>query len=318
MTMPGAVGKFLSRLLLSFTLLLVVYPGKGYALEIALSFDDAPKADGAIFTGTERTQRLIDTLREKGVSEVAFFCNTIHFSDEGQARLKRYAAAGHIIANHTATHLNLLDPSIDEKQYIKDIEQADEQLSQLPNFRRWFRYPYLRQSTQIGAPNNAVIELFLQNRQYKHGYVTIETYDWHLDKLIRQDIQQGRVMDYAVLKQIYIDILWDSIVFYDALAKKILGHSPRHVILLHENDINALFIGDLIDHIEKNGGVIIPISHAYADDIAAPKWDGIPLSQRRIRALAKLKQYRGSTVSLYEEESAIEQRYHAGLADQSV
>ena len=318
MTMPGTVSKFLFCSLLSLTLLLVVYPGKGYALEIALSFDDAPKADGAIFTGTERTQRLIETLRKKGVSEVAFFCNTIHFSDDDQARLKRYAAAGHIIANHTATHLNLLDPAIDEKQYIKDIEQADEQLSQLPNFRRWFRYPYLRQSTQINAPNNTAIERFLQNRQYKHGYVTIETYDWHLDKLISQDIQQGRVMDYAALKQIYIDILWDSIVFYEALAKKILGYSPRHVILLHENDINALFIGDLIDHIEKNGGVIIPISQAYADDIADPKWDGIPLSQRRIRALAKLKQYRGSTVSLYEEESAIERRYHTALADQSV
>jgi peptidoglycan-N-acetylglucosamine deacetylase len=315
MTIPGAISKFLQHILLSLTMLLVVYPGTGHALEIALSFDDAPRPDGALFTGTERTWRLIDILQEKGVSEVAFFCNTIHFNDEDQARLKRYAAAGHLIANHTATHLNLLDPNIGENRYIADIQQADDQLSQLSNFRRWFRYPYLRQSTQINTANNLAIERFLQNQQYTHGYVTIETYDWHLNNLIRQDIEKGRVMDYDALKQVYIDILWDSIVFYDTLAKKILGRSPKHVILLHENDMNALFIGDLIDHIQENGGTIIPISQAYTDNIANPKWDSIPLSQRRIRALAKSKHYRHSTVSLYEEESAIERRYQKAFSD---
>jgi peptidoglycan/xylan/chitin deacetylase (PgdA/CDA1 family) len=287
----------------------LLLPLNSYALEIALSFDDAPRPDGAIFTGGARTQQLIDILNEKNVTEVAIFANTRDFTVEDQARLEKYATAGHIIANHTAHHFNLHDENITPEIFIADIDEADKKLSQLKTYHRWFRYPYLRQARTINDENDMQIQNHLMREKYKHGYVTVETYDWHLDHLMSEDIKNGVPINFKKLREIYIDILWDGIVFYDNLAQEMLGRSPKHILLLHENDLNALFIGDIIDHVRKNGGKIISVSEAYADSIALEKYDTLRLSQRRLRAIAKDLHYTDATSSQFEEQENIEKFY---------
>lgn len=302
---------------LNFSKLLIVFCSmlfscQSNALEIALSFDDAPQASGPILTGSERANRLIQSLKSKNVQEVAFFCsNILNFSEEDQIRIRNYAEAGHIIANHTASHLNFYNPLVTVNKLIADIQEADKKLSVFPNYKRWFRYPYLRQSKfKLNSSNNRDVEIFLEKEKYKHGYVTIETYDWYLNLLIKQDIEKGINPDIDKMKEAYISMLWDGIEFYDTLAKMVLnGRSPKHIILLHENDINALFIGDLIEHIRSKGGKIIPISEAYTDPIASKELDLIPYSQRRIRAIAKHSNYQGTVISQYEDEENIDKLY---------
>jgi hypothetical protein len=80
-----------------------------------------------------------------------------------------------------------------------------------------------------------------------------------------------------------------AIEFFDTLAQKTYGHSPSHVLLLHENDTTALFLGDLIDQIRKGGGHIISPQDAYAD----PTYQQFPMSyfqkQGRVAAAAQLQ-----------------------------
>ncbi|MEM9234188.1 MAG: polysaccharide deacetylase family protein, partial [Pseudomonadota bacterium] len=73
---------------------------------IALTYDDAPRGDGEIFTGPERAEALTDALASVEAGPVAFFVTTRNFdtNPEHRARIDRYAAAGHLIANHTHTH----------------------------------------------------------------------------------------------------------------------------------------------------------------------------------------------------------------------
>lgn len=74
---------------------------------IALSYDDAPRSDGALYTGNARTTRLINALEAVDAGPVVFFVTTagISNSENGQARLEAYASAGHILANHTHSHM---------------------------------------------------------------------------------------------------------------------------------------------------------------------------------------------------------------------
>lgn len=51
-----------------------------------------------------------------------------------------------------------------------------------------------------------------------------------------------------------IEVLWDAVKFYDKLAKEVLGRSSKHVLLLHENDLAALFVGDLAKFLQKKVG----------------------------------------------------------------
>ncbi len=303
---------FFLKLLSIFYLTLCAFQAN--ALEIALSFDDAPLPDGSVLTGAKRTKTLIQTLKEKKVQEAVFFCNSLqNFNKKDRARIRNYSEAGHIIANHTASHIDFYAFLVDAKKFITDIQEADSKLSIFPNYKRWFRYPYLRQSKyKFSTDNDQNVEIYLEKEKYKHGYITIETYDWYLNKLVKEDIENGIKLDNEKIKKAYISMLWDGIIFYDNLAKNVLdGRSPKHIILLHENDVNALFIGDLIDHIRSNGGTIIPITEAYSDPIADLSLDLIPYSQRRIRAIARSKNYKGNTISQYEDTKNIDKLYRA-------
>ncbi len=292
-------------------LLLSIYSVQAYALEVALSFDDAPLGSGPILTGKERANKLTQALKDNNVQEVVFFCSNLkNFSDEDQARIRHYAESGHIIANHSTSHLDLQNPTVSAKEFIADIIDADKKLNVFPNYKRWFRYPYLRQSSSIiSKDNNRAVEEFLEKEKYKHGYITIETYDWYLNKLVKQDIEKGIQPSLDKLRQVYLTMIWDGILFYDNLAKEVLGRSPKHVTLLHENDMSALFIGDLIAHVRNHGGKIIPISEAYTDPIADRALDAIPYSQRRIRAIARQKKYDGKLISQYEDDTNIDKLY---------
>src|SRR5687768_13258718 len=77
-------------------------PARSEERRIALSFDDAPTADGALFSGSRRTSALIRALAEAGVEQAAFFVTTrnLHGSAE-ERRLRAYAEAGHVLANHS-------------------------------------------------------------------------------------------------------------------------------------------------------------------------------------------------------------------------
>ena len=71
------------------------------------------------------------------------------------------------------------------------------------------------------------------------------------------------------------------------MAKEVLGRSPKHVLLLHENDLAALFIKDLIKHIRESGGKIISPAEAYKDPIADFIPNVLMNNQGRIAAIAK-------------------------------
>ena len=58
------------------------------------------------------------------------------------------------------------------------------------------------------------------------------------------------------------------------------------MLLLHENDLAALFIEDLVAALRRDGWRIIAADEAYEDDIAAESPDTMLLGQGRVAALA--------------------------------
>ena len=96
--------------LVLFLLLLIGSLSAAHAQKrIALSFDDVPRQAGAFYTPDERASALIEALRNGGVEQAAFFVTTGHLAKPhgagGEARIAAYVAAGHVIANHSHSHL---------------------------------------------------------------------------------------------------------------------------------------------------------------------------------------------------------------------
>lgn len=269
------------RFVLAVVLALAVAPAN--AREIAITFDDAPTNDSATFTGEERTTRLIAALRAAGIEQAAFFCVPRGRPAAELARLRAYAAAGHLIANHSDTHRNLRDLTAEE--YLADIAAADAILKHMPNFRPWFRFPFLAEGET--REKRDAVRAGLRAMNYAQGYVTIDNYDWYLNTLANNAKKARQTVDETALRDLYVEVIVTAIEFYDGIAVRALGRSPRHVLLLHESDLAALYIGDLAAKLRKREWTIVGPDAAYADPIAAIEPDTLFLNQGRAAAIAR-------------------------------
>lgn len=259
--------------------------GNSFAQEIAITFDDAPTADGALFTGAERTRRIIEHLKNHEIREAAFFVLTGNISEANQERLTRYVEAGHVLGNHSHSHQWIHQAGTD--RYIKDVGIADSVLNHYPGYVKWFRYPFLDEGRSIGSRDS--IRNALKALRLSNGYVTIDNYDWYLNHLLQKAKAEGKKINEKNLQKVYIDHIFNSILFYDKIARDHLGRSPKHVLLLHENDLSALFLGDLLSHLKDNGWKIISARQAYMDTVADHVPDVLFNGQGRIAAIAREK-----------------------------
>ncbi|MCO1334142.1 polysaccharide deacetylase family protein [Microbulbifer sp. OS29] len=234
------------------------------AKQLAITFDDAPRAANGYFDGSTRANTLIENLSKNKVGRVAFFSNTQSLDKQGLSRMRLYDEAGHLIGNHTHSHPNFLDTDL--PTYQEDFLKAHQLLKQFNNFQPYFRFPYLREGETLEKRDG--MRTLLQKNEYKNAYITLNNYDWYIEVLFQKALKEGKSVDLQRLSNMYIDVLMESIEYYDEMAIKYLGRSPKHVLLLHETDISALFIGDLAQRLRQDGWEIIPPKEAYQDPVA--------------------------------------------------
>jgi peptidoglycan/xylan/chitin deacetylase (PgdA/CDA1 family) len=290
-----------------FVLCLLVIQTQITAQEIAITFDDAPRKDGGLYTGLKRSEILLEKLQQYNVPQVAFFANSGKLDAVGELRLKMYGQAGHIIANHSHSHPHIHDVGVDN--YIADIKKAHQALKDMPGFKPWFRFPFLDEGKDEESRDR--IRAALKEMGYINGYVTVDNYDWYLEFMYQQALKENNKIDYDLLKDLYIEHIWESIQFYHNIAIKTLGRSPKHVLLLHENDLAALFLDDLISFLRGEGWLIISPTEAYADPIASHIPDVLMNNQGRVAAIAREKGTTGRDLVQESEDEQYLEEYFA-------
>jgi len=248
-------------------------PGK----QIALSFDDIPRHAGELFSEDERTQRLITALSRTNVEQVVFFVNPGRLADRpgGEARIEAYVAAGHLIANHTFDHPRLRTTDVED--YVAEIDATEQWLKGRPGYRPWFRFPFLDEGGADTIKRDAIRNA-LAARGLRNGYVTIDASDWFYEQAFSNAKRDGHNVDMNALRELFIESHVAAANAYDAIAKKALGRSPAHMLLLHESDLVALFIEDLVLALRKDGWTIIAADEAYKDPIGELRPD-VPSAQ---------------------------------------
>jgi peptidoglycan/xylan/chitin deacetylase (PgdA/CDA1 family) len=276
---------------------------------IALTFDDATLGDGPFLTGEERTGRLINALEDAGVAEAMFFVTTNNVARAGESgprRLQAYVQAGHALGNHSHSHHWL--SRVDTGEYINDLDRAIDSLRKYDNVQPYYRFPYLDEGRSIEKRDG--LRAALGERGLKNAYVTVDTYDWFLVSLAQQARDAGSEFDIDDLRDLYVDVITRSTEFYDAMAQETLGRSPHHVLLLHENDLAAMFVGDLVAELQRRGFAIIPATVAFEDPISSREPDTLYLGQGRIAALAREAGRKpADLVSPTEDEAYLRQRF---------
>ena len=273
------------RILVMFFLSLLV--PQVSAKEIAITFDDAPRSGSAFMRGDEIAERLIKELKSRDVDGAAFFITTKNIvNDKALNRLQRYVDAGFDLANHGHAHLSA--KKVKPYKYLADFYTSHLVSKDFDGLLKLHRFPYLHQAENEKDRKKIFDEI--SRLGYRHGYITVDNYDWYLNSILVKSHKEGREVNLDNLKRLYLDTLLNNIEFYDEIAVSTLGRSPKHVLLLHENEIAALFIGDLVDRIRAKGWSIISPTEAYTDPIAEMYDPSYVLTgQGRVAAIAYSK-----------------------------
>lgn len=90
-------------------------------------------------------------------------------------------------------------------------------------------------------------------------------------------------------KDAYLRHLYDRAQYYDGLSRAVLGRSVAHVLLLHHNLINALFLRDIIRMFAQKGWTAIDAQAAFNDPVYSMRPDIMPAGESILWALAKEK-----------------------------
>jgi peptidoglycan/xylan/chitin deacetylase (PgdA/CDA1 family) len=278
--------------LLAALLALLAFAAPAHAQKrIAFSFDDVPRRPGGFMTVEQRTTRLLAALRRSGIRQAAFFINPEHllepFGRGGAARIGRYVRAGHVIANHSYSHESLSE--IGAAPYLADIDRASRWLAGRTATRPWFRYPYLDEGTRSAVPDLAVrdaVRTGLARRGLLNAYITVDSYDWYLDYIAGNARIAGQRLDMNALRDLYVRIVVDSAEWQDRIARETLNRQPVQVFLMHETDLEALFLPDAVRALRARGWRVATMDEAYRDPIARVAPETRYLGGGRVDAIA--------------------------------
>lgn len=250
------------------SLLLFIYTANA-SKELALTFDDAPVHSSLHFETNERTRLLIKKLKALNVPPVIIFANPCKQENKTALiqQLKRYRDAGHFIGNHTCSHPRLDDVGFEK--YSDDTLKADTILTPLFSGQKFFRYPFLNESKDETLRNQ--MRDWLAQHDYRHGMVSLDNDDYLFSSKINEAKKQKKKIDYKKVEALFLEHVVGAAEFYNNLAVKTLGRSPKHVMLLHENDATVLFLESLVETLRKNGWTLISAIDAYRDPIYREK-----------------------------------------------
>lgn len=239
-----------------------------FPVEIALTFDDFPMGSTTFFEKKERAQVYAEKLAELKV-QAAFFCIGEQLVDDVGLECLSLIAKDHLLANHSYHHLHLSESSL--ATFQEEIGDTEELLKEYPNFRKWFRFPYLDYGDRSGLGGTdrkrCSAFLFLRQAGYQHGYITINTFDWYVDGEIKKAAKEGRKIYWDNLKKAYLSLLDEWINDYHTRWNGALKRKFVHVLLLHQNDLNAIFLSDIVKHIKQKEWAIVSPEDAFGSPI---------------------------------------------------
>lgn len=178
-------------------------------------------------------------------------------------QLSLYREAGHFIGNHTCRH-----PRFDKvgfEAFSKDAQEADQLLSPLFQGQKFFRFPYLNEGSNTQQRDK--MRAWLKRNRYRNAMVSIDNDEYLVSDRINLAKEAGKTIDYDKVRELFLRHVLSAVEFYGDFAVKNLGHSPKHVLLLHEVDATVMWVEDLVDLLRRKGWTIISIEEAYKDPL---------------------------------------------------
>lgn len=272
------------------------------AKSLAFSFDDGvnprlnPQANLI-------NSSILNTLQTNGLKSIIFPAIVKIGDADGLQLVMQWGKQGHLIGNHSYSHYSLNAATTDLSQFIEDTQRAELILKPLTGWTARLRFPYLKEGDSVEKRDG--LRHWLAAQHYQSGAVSIDASDWYYNQKYLALLKDNETEKIQRLKQAYIAHLLDRASYYDQLALQTIQRSPRHMLLLHTNAINAAFLQDAIDAFKQQHWQVIDANTAFRDSLYQMQANTLPAGESILWALARQRGIQGlrypAEDSVYEE-----------------
>jgi peptidoglycan/xylan/chitin deacetylase (PgdA/CDA1 family) len=242
-------------------------------LRIAVTVDDLPVTPPDRHTTEQQeriTARLLATLAAHKVPAIGFV-NEGKLEVDGAvdprrlALLERWLDAGMDLGNHGHSHLDL--HRVDAARWLEDVLRGERVTRPLVEKRgrklQWFRHPFLHAGRSKEVQSQ--VETFLTRHGYRVAPVTIDNGEWIYGGAYANAWNRG---DQELMKRLgedYLRYMQDVVTFYEDQSEKIVKRRIPQVLLVHAYALNADWLGELLDRLERKGYRWITLDEAMKD-----------------------------------------------------
>jgi peptidoglycan/xylan/chitin deacetylase (PgdA/CDA1 family) len=255
------------------------------ARRLALTMDDPNVEVTPALTAVARDAAIRQTLAARSRQAMLFVCGMRVESPEGGDLLARWSAERHALGNHSYSHRYFHSAKMTLADFVAELEKGEAIVRPYGAFRRRFRFPFLKEGDTVEKRDGA--RAALAARGYTNGHVTIDASDWAFDSRLRKRLTREPAADVAPFRDAYLAHMLDRARYYDGLARAAVGRAIAHTMLVHHSLLNALFLGDLLGALEKDGWTIVDADEAYEDPIFQSAPSVLPAGESLVWSLAK-------------------------------
>jgi len=266
--------------------------GQDGSPEVAFTFDDPTTEGGGGLTWLDVNERMLAALTSHHLKAILFVVGKRVDTDAGRQLITAWDRAGHLIGNHSYSHqyFNASGAGDGSKkvtlaEFEADALRNESFIRPYQHFTRLFRYPYFKEGDTVEKRDG--MRAFLQEHGYRIGRATIDASDWAIDARMKKRVEAKPHADLAGYRDFFLQHIWERAQFYDSLARRVLGRTVRHTVLLHHSALNALFLGDLIAMFRAKRWKPVDAEYAYKDEVYDRQPKTLPAGEGLIWALAK-------------------------------
>lgn len=226
---------------------------------IAVTMDDFNLGFYRVLTPMERNNRILSALEKHNHKAAGFVTGGFVESDLGRDVVQSWSDAGHMIGNHSFTHMNSTDEPAD---IVKaDILKNDAALSQFGGYQKIFRFPFLAEG---GTPEKILIyREFLQENGFQPGTVTVDSIDWYTASRLEARLTENPQADTSDYRDYYIQTVLDMAQHFETLAGILDYPNLPHALLMHHNILNGLYLDDVLMALKSTGWDLVDAKDVF-------------------------------------------------------
>lgn len=188
--------------------------------------------------------------------------------DKNKDLLERWITSNYSLpGNHTYSHLRYSEVGFEA--FVQDVSKGSRLTDSLASVVNrsvpFFRFPF--NDLGLDSVQHSRIKEHLHSEGYVIAPFTVECSDWMFNAVYRHYLDSGEEARADSIGREYVRQTMEQLRFFESMALAVYGREVNHILLCHDNAINAVYLVDILNALKEEGYVIEGLDQSLTDPI---------------------------------------------------